>query len=379
MKILLLPLSALALLAAPCAVARAAGAGLQGAVQLSGREVEVRLRHQDGRPAAGVQVRLLYAGKQAVAVGRTDGEGRWASAVNRTGVYEAVVEGEAGEEGLRLPFTVLALDTPQAEHLPWGTAAAGAACLLGALGLFFVRLKTRVFLQAALLAAGVGLLAWSAWVHWLRPRAPAAPPDFDVASAAREFLRDRKVRPLSEPLERLLADTTAKRVETQPHALLGKTAPDFELADSGGRPLRLRERLRRGPVVLVFYYGYYCNHCVSQLFALNDDLKKFRELGAEVVAVSADPPELTRQRFKQYGEFAFPVLADPGHKAAQLYGVFRPAAGKESEDLQHGTFVIGRDGLVHWAHRGYEPFTGNRTLLYELARLEGRLPSAKPN
>src|SRR5262249_13085079 len=141
---------------------------------------------------------------------------------------------------------------------------------------------------------------------------------------------------------------------------------------SGGRSVRVG----RGPVVLVFYYGYYCNHCVAQLFALHEDVKKFRELGAEVIAVSADPPELTRQRFERSGAFAFPVLADPGHKAAQRYGVFRPAAGNVPEELRHGTFVIGRDGRVHWAYRGSEPFTGNATLLYELARLEGRLPAA---
>ncbi len=71
------------------------------------------------------------------------------------------------------------------------------------------------------------------------------------------------------------------------------------------------------------------------------------------------------------------MLADPGNKIGQVYGVYRPASGDAPEDLQHGTFVIGRDGRVHWAHYGYEPFTGNRTLLHELARLEGRLPAGK--
>jgi peroxiredoxin len=69
------------------------------------------------------------------------------------------------------------------------------------------------------------------------------------------------------------------------------------------------------------------------------------------------------------------VLSDPGNKIAQVYGVYRPASGKQDEDQQHGTFVIGRDGLVSWVHHGCEPFTGNRTLLYELARVEGRLPA----
>jgi peroxiredoxin len=231
-------------------------------------------------------------------------------------------------------------------------------------------------LRTALLTAGVGLLGWSAWQRWLETSTPAAPADPDVAGAARAYLRDKEVKPLSEPLERLLSEAASKRVETQSHPLLGQPAPDFELSDSRQKSCRFRERLARGPVVLVFYYGYYCNHCVAQLFALHDDLAKFRELGAEVLAVSADPPELTRLRFRQYGDFAFPVLSDPGNKVARVYGVFKPAAGERDEDQQHGTFVIGRDGRVAWAHTGYAPFTGNPTLLYELARLEGRLPQS---
>jgi hypothetical protein len=49
----------------------------------------------------------------------------------------------------------------------------------------------------------------------------------------------------------------------------------------------------------------------------------------------------------------------------------------DARGLRHGRFVIDRDGRVHSAHSGHEPFTGNRTLLYELARLEGRRPAAR--
>jgi peroxiredoxin Q/BCP len=190
-------------------------------------------------------------------------------------------------------------------------------------------------------------------------------------------LRSKNVKPLSDPLEKLLASPQEFLVKTQAHPLLGQPAPDFELNDHRQKTWRLRDALAKGPVVLVFYYGYHCNHCVGQLFALNDDLSRFRELGAEVVAVSADAPATTRQRFEQYGEFSFPVLSDPGNKIAQVYGVFTSAREKKDKVLQHGTFVIARDGIVHWTQHGDEPFTGNRTLLYELARLDDQLPASK--
>jgi peroxiredoxin len=133
--------------------------------------------------------------------------------------------------------------------------------------------------------------------------------------------------------------------------------------------------LKNGPVILVFYYGYYCNHCVSQLFALDKDLEKFRELGVTVVAVSADSPERTRERFKQYGSFSFPVLSDPGNKVAEQFETYvRNVKDGKGGDQLHGTFVITRKGAIAWTHRGDGPFTGNRTLLIEAARSEGRLP-----
>src|SRR5262249_61402453 len=108
--------------------------------------------------------------------------------------------------------------------------------------------------------------------------------------------------------------------------------------------------------------------------AVHDDIERFRELSAQVIAVSADPPESTRDRFQQFGEFAFSVLFDPGNAVGSLYGIFEAGSANAAELLQHGTFVIGRDGKVYWAQYGKEPFTDNRTLLYELAHLEGRLP-----
>ena len=195
--------------------------------------------------------------------------------------------------------------------------------------------------------------------------APAGPPD--LAKEAQADLDRRNYKPLSGPLESLLNDPAYKAVPTQAHPRLGQQAPDFTLTDTDGKPVTLSETLKTGPVVLVFYYGYYCDHCVSQLFGLNKDIDKVRELGATVLAVSADPSEQTRERFAQYGAFGFPVLSDPGNAVAAKYGTYAPSQKPgESGDLMHGTFVIDRAGRVVWANRGSGPFTENRTLLLEL-------------
>jgi peroxiredoxin len=186
------------------------------------------------------------------------------------------------------------------------------------------------------------------------------------------------------------------------------------LYDHHNHKRSLKELLEKGPVVLVFYYGYFCDHCVSQLFALQADIKYFHDLGAEVVAISPDTPEITRERYKEYGAFDFPVLSDPDNKVAELFGVNIPpesdgealaASGASAaaiagaplafdpllaasalypgrprrERVQyHGTYVIDREGRVQWGFLENVPFTSNRTLLYKLAELEDKLP-AKDN
>lgn len=198
------------------------------------------------------------------------------------------------------------------------------------------------------------------------------------ADAAREYLRERKAEPLSGPLQALLADTSKPRVPTQPHPLLGHTAPAFSLSDTANEPASLEGFLARGPVVLVFYYGYSCNHCVSQLFDLNEDMKYFRELGVTVLAVGPDTAAATRGKYAEFGAFDYPVLADADRQVAARYGLFRPALGDAKEWQAHGTFVLDRRGVVRWANTGDEPFTGNVTLLAELARIENRTELQRP-
>ena len=192
-------------------------------------------------------------------------------------------------------------------------------------------------------------------------------PTGHLANDAKAYLRSEKPRPLVEPLHEVLADTKFVPKESQPHELFGKVAPDFELPDDGGSLVSLKALLDEGPVVLVFYYGYHCNHCVGQLFGLNEDLPRFVEMGTRVVAISGDPVELTAKRFAEYGRFYFPVLSDKDNRVAQQFGTFRPESEGQPELLLHGTFVIDTDGTVLWANTGNKPFLDNKSLLTIIA------------
>jgi peroxiredoxin len=148
------------------------------------------------------------------------------------------------------------------------------------------------------------------------------------------------------------------------------------LADHTGATQQLRVLGKNRPVVVVFYLGYGCSHCVAQLLALDKDLHYFRELDADIVAISSDTPEHTSERYKEYGEFHFPVLADVDYAVSQKWGVYLPETEEKPEFMNHGTFVIDRSGQVVWGSIGKEPFLDNKTLLHIIAKSQGLLPSS---
>jgi peroxiredoxin len=154
------------------------------------------------------------------------------------------------------------------------------------------------------------------------------------------------------------------------HPLLGRPAPDWQLTDLGGRTWTLRQLVIDAPVVLHFSHTS-CSRCMRQLFESTNDLTLFRELGARVVAITPDTPELMQQRFEQYRPLGFPVLSDTENKAAEAYEVFRRTSdGKRAGRLLHGTFIIAQGGIVTWVNVGDAPFQRNSALRYQLAKIE---------
>ncbi len=206
------------------------------------------------------------------------------------------------------------------------------------------------------------------------PKHPSGKVHYDIL--AKLLADDRRAHDPTKWLCELAALPAAQHA-SENHPLLGHAAPQFKLVDLSGACWALEEKLASGPVVLVFYLGYSCNACVHNLFELNADLDRWRALGAEVVAVSGDTYDITRRQYERYGSFGYSLLSDADHAVAQAYGVYSPAVDTDPECVLHGTFVIARDGKVHWVSTGDSPFQDNKTLLYELALLENKLPSGQ--
>ncbi len=119
----------------------------------------------------------------------------------------------------------------------------------------------------------------------------------------------------------LLFGLTEIKAQEKPEGLfIGSKAPDFKAKDQDGKDVRLKDLLKKGKVVLVFYRGYWCPYCNRELSRLQDSLSLIQEKGATVVAVSPEKPELIKQTVEKT-KAAYPVIFDEGMKIMKGYEV----------------------------------------------------------
>jgi peroxiredoxin len=110
----------------------------------------------------------------------------------------------------------------------------------------------------------------------------------------------------------------------------GELAPDFDLPDAWGRPVRLSKRLSHGPVVLTFYRGGWCPYCNIQLRAYQQALPELRKHGASLIAISPETPDHSLSTAEK-NALTFDVLSDRGNRVAQSYGIVYPLSGELRE------------------------------------------------
>ncbi len=101
---------------------------------------------------------------------------------------------------------------------------------------------------------------------------------------------------------------------------IGSRAPDFRATDQQGQEIRLRDLLKKGKVVLVFYRGYWCPYCNKELSRLQDSLGLLTEKGATVLAITPELPEGITKTVEKTG-VSFPVIHDRELKIMKSYDV----------------------------------------------------------
>jgi peroxiredoxin Q/BCP len=131
---------------------------------------------------------------------------------------------------------------------------------------------------------------------------------------------------------------------------VGDTAPDFTLAGTDGTPEGHRDyslsEFAGRPVVVVFYPGDNTPVCTRQLNSYTSDIDAFREVDAQVLAISPQSVESHDAFSREQGGFAFPLLADVDKAVGRGYGIIGPVGF-----YRRSIFVVDGGGVVRHAHR----------------------------
>jgi mycoredoxin-dependent peroxiredoxin len=120
-------------------------------------------------------------------------------------------------------------------------------------------------------------------------------------------------------------------------------APDFELPNQFGEPVRLSDFRGKRAVALVFFPLAFSGTCTGELCELRDNLAIFEDASVELIGVSVDSKWALRAWAEEQG-YGFPLLADfwPHGAVAKDYGVFLDERGFANR----ATFVIDESGVI---------------------------------
>ncbi len=147
----------------------------------------------------------------------------------------------------------------------------------------------------------------------------------------------------------------------------GQTAPDFELPDQDGSPVKLSD-LRGQPVVVYFYPKADTPGCTTQACGVRDHRADYAKAGARVLGISPDPVKKVK-KFHDKQSLDFTLLADEDHAVAEAYGVWvqKSMYGRTYWGNERTTFIVAPDGKVSEVLRKVKPAEHDALVLAALA------------
>jgi peroxiredoxin Q/BCP len=149
----------------------------------------------------------------------------------------------------------------------------------------------------------------------------------------------------------------------------GVEAPDFELPDQDGKPVKLSD-LKGQTVVLYFYPRADTPGCTTQACGIRDHSNDYADAGVTVLGVSPDTVEDVK-KFHDKQSLNFTLLADADHAVADAYGTWgeKKNYGKTYMGVTRATFIVDGDGKLARVFPKVSPKTHDEVVLDALKEL----------
>ena len=133
--------------------------------------------------------------------------------------------------------------------------------------------------------------------------------------------------------------------ENQYMVRVGDTAPDFTIAEAGGKTYRLSDL--RGKVVMLQFTASWCSVCRKEMPFIESEIwLPGKKEGLVVLGIDRDEPAETVLKFKKDIAVTYPLALDPGAAIFSLY------AEKEAGVTRN--VIIDRNGKIIFLTRLFE-------------------------
>ena len=122
---------------------------------------------------------------------------------------------------------------------------------------------------------------------------------------------------------------------------VGDKLPNFKAKDTNGNLFDGQDYTGKQALVIYFYPKDETKVCTAQACSFRDNYEEFKDLGAEIIGISADSVQ-SHVKFKSKFNLPFILLSDNDKKLRKLFGVendFLIIPGRQ-------TFVVDKNGFV---------------------------------
>ncbi|KAK4534251.1 hypothetical protein CDCA_CDCA01G0276 [Cyanidium caldarium] len=152
---------------------------------------------------------------------------------------------------------------------------------------------------------------------------------------------------------------------------VGEVAQTFAATDHRGEPFDTAAFRDKRPVVIFFFPKAFTTGCTRQACAFRDSAAAFQALDAEVIGVSADPPEVLRDFAAKYN-LPYRLVSDADGSLRKKFQVPRSMMGLLAGRV---TYIIGRSGRLLDTYNSQLSWTQHVTVARAALEAESKAPA----
>ena len=137
---------------------------------------------------------------------------------------------------------------------------------------------------------------------------------------------------------------------------VGTKAPDFTLKSKSpaDAEVKLSNNFGQKNTVLLFFPLAFTGVCTTELCDVTAGLNAYKDLGADVIAVSVDSP-FAQAAWAQKEKIGITLASDLNKTVTKAYDVVFPMLAGVGDTAARAAFVIDRNGVVQYSEQTPTP------------------------